>query len=224
MIEGILIDLDNTLYAYAPAHTAAWERTMHVAEQELQLPDFDKTACAAREQIHRQLAGTAASHNRLLYFQRALELAGCSSVVKAKKLYDTYWDCFLEQMQLFPGVLDFLRANQHRKICVLTDLTAWIQYRKLIHLQITPYVHELVSSEEAGVEKPDGRMFELALQKLKLPPEKVCMIGDSYERDIQGALRAGIKPYWKIPADKQPAVADPVVVFHSFEELAEKIK
>ena len=221
MMEGILIDLDNTLYEYLPAHTAAWERVLQFCAEQLQVRDFDTLAHQARQQIHVELAGTAASHNRLLYFQRALELAGCPSIVVAKDLYDTYWDCFLAQMKLAEGVLEFLQANQHKKICILTDLTALIQYRKLIHLQITPYVHEIVSSEEAGAEKPSARIFHLALQKLKLPPERVCMIGDSYAKDVQGALQVGIKPYWKVPAEaEEPVVSEQVSVFHSFTQLA----
>ena len=224
MIEGVLIDLDNTLYDYSLVHTAAWKHTVQFAKKQLHLANFDKLICEARRQVHIDLADTAASHNRLLYFQKALELAGCPSIIAAKTLYDTYWNCFLDKMKLSKGVLKFLQLNQQKKICILTDLTALIQYQKLIRLKIAPYIHEIVTSEEVGAEKPSVRMFNAALNKLKLSPKQVCMIGDNYEKDILGALQAGIKPYWKVTKEVKPVtVPDSVVIFKSFSELVGKI-
>jgi putative hydrolase of the HAD superfamily len=45
-------------------------------------------------------------------------------------------------------------------------------------------VDYLVSSEEAGAEKPDPKVFELSLEKLGLKKDEVVMIGDNYEKDI----------------------------------------
>jgi putative hydrolase of the HAD superfamily len=45
-----------------------------------------------------------------------------------------------------------------------------------------------------GVEKPDSRIFELALQKLGLPAERCVYVGDNYDRDVVGARRAGLVP------------------------------
>jgi putative hydrolase of the HAD superfamily len=53
-----------------------------------------------------------------------------------------------------------------------------------------------VTSEEAGKEKPHPFIFHLALEKLKIQKYDVCMIGDSYSKDIVGAINLEIKSIW----------------------------
>lgn len=54
-------------------------------------------------------------------------------------------------------------------------------------------------SEEVGVEKPDARMFEDALQALGIGPEdygQVIMVGNNLARDVCGANRLGLISVW----------------------------
>ncbi|MCE2471906.1 MAG: HAD family hydrolase [Anaerolineae bacterium] len=50
----------------------------------------------------------------------------------------------------------------------------------------------LLISEEVGLAKPDGRIFEMALEQLEFGPEEVLYVGDSLSHDREGCLRAGI--------------------------------
>ena len=80
-------------------------------------------------------------------------------------------------------------------ICCLTDLTAEIQFRKVLKLKLENNIKYIVTSEEVGIEKPNKKMFQSALEKLKLNSEQVIMIGDSAEQDIFGAEDMGITSY-----------------------------
>lgn len=54
-------------------------------------------------------------------------------------------------------------------------------------------------SEEVGVEKPDARMFEHALQALDIGPDeygRVVMVGNNLARDVCGANRLGLISIW----------------------------
>jgi ribonucleotide monophosphatase NagD (HAD superfamily) len=42
--------------------------------------------------------------------------------------------------------------------------------------------------------KPEPHLYELGLQSLGLPREKVAMIGDQLETDVAGALSVGVQP------------------------------
>ena len=53
----------------------------------------------------------------------------------------------------------------------------------------------LLISEEVGVQKPDKRIFEMALTHLGLGPEALLYVGDSISHDREGCLRAGID-FW----------------------------
>lgn len=61
-------------------------------------------------------------------------------------------------------------------------------------LGLTPLVDFLVISAEAGVRKPDPRIFRLALDKAGVRPEEAIHVGDLPEEDAEGARRAGVRP------------------------------
>ena len=216
MIKGILIDIDNTLYDYNYTHSLAMDEVYKLAQNFADLEVFKQAFIKARNIIHSQLINTASSHNRLLYFQKALELLNIKDVLLAKKLYDTYWNTFLDNINLFDGVKEFFIKNNNKKICLVTDLTAYIQYRKIEKMGISQYVDFVVTSEEVGVEKPNSKMFETALQKIKMQSDEVCMIGDSYEKDIVGAKNLNIKAYWLTDTNSED---ENVFAFKTFKEL-----
>lgn len=60
----------------------------------------------------------------------------------------------------------------------------------------------LVTSEEAGVEKPASGIFNLCLEKLRLPAGEVCFVGDNLDRDVKGAIAAGLQAVWFHPEGK----------------------
>ena len=52
----------------------------------------------------------------------------------------------------------------------------------------------VVISAEAGVRKPDPRIFEAALAKAGVRPEEALHVGDLPDEDVEGARRAGMRP------------------------------
>ena len=56
---------------------------------------------------------------------------------------------------------------------------------------LAPYLSAIVSSAETGAEKPDPRVFEEALNRVGVRPERAIHVGDD-EADQAGALAAGI--------------------------------
>ena len=149
----------------------------------------------AKSNVKRILGdGVAASHNRLLYMQNICEQCMQNPFRYAMKFYDTYWDCFLEHMTAFDHVIPVMDQLKKRGIVIgiITDLTAHIQYRKIAKLGLQDYIDHIVTSEEAGIEKPGRRIFELMLQKMELQPEEVLMVGDNIKKDIIGARDVGM--------------------------------
>jgi FMN phosphatase YigB (HAD superfamily) len=51
----------------------------------------------------------------------------------------------------------------------------------------------VIDSTLAGVEKPDPRIFQAALEQLGVNPDEVIYVGDLYEIDVLGARAAGIE-------------------------------
>lgn len=216
MLKAVIFDLDDTLYDYTSLHMGAVKalEAYTCARYGITGGKFYTLLAAAREDTKRVLVGTAASHNRLLYCQKLLEYLDASPAENALEMYEAYWGYILEHIKLREGAAELLAACERRtiKIGICSDLTAHIQHRKLRALGIAPLIDGVVTSEEAGAEKPDERMFAMILKKLNCRPEEALFIGDSLERDVCGAERYGIPALWFGGDGRDNAVA-------SFEEV-----
>lgn len=190
--NAFLFDTDNTLYPYGPAHAAAQRAVRDKAVSTLSIApgEFDRAFQNAREQVKTRLKCTAASHSRLIYIQSMFELLGLGSqVVLALDLEQTYWRTFLSNAILFDGVKDLLDDIRLLGIpaAVVTDLTAQIQFRKIVYFGLDSYFDYIITSEEAGFDKPHSAPFQIALEKMRPKGSHVWMIGDNPENDIRGA-------------------------------------
>jgi putative hydrolase of the HAD superfamily len=70
---------------------------------------------------------------------------------------------------------------------IVTDLTAQIQFRKVVYFGLDNYFDYIVTSEEAGFDKPHEAPFQIALQKMRPKGDCIWMIGDNPVNDIRGA-------------------------------------
>jgi HAD superfamily hydrolase (TIGR01549 family) len=190
--DAILFDTDNTLYPYDPAHAAAQAavRDKVVARFSIKPDVFDTAFKEAREQVKTRLKHTASSHSRLLYLQRMLEIMGLGSqVLQALDFEQTYWRTFLSNAILFDEVKELLDDLRLLGIptAIVTDLTAQIQFRKVVYFGLDHYFDYIVTSEEAGFDKPHAAPFEIALEKMRPKGNNIWMIGDNPVNDIRGA-------------------------------------
>ncbi|MBT3980009.1 MAG: HAD family hydrolase [Bacteriovoracaceae bacterium] len=230
MLKGILIDLDNTLYEYDVCHEyaldVAVQKISSITNQktdEIRL-QYDQAKNLVKKTLKKtQSQGIASSHNRLLYFQKYFETIGLTPIPVALELYHLYWNSYLEKAVLFDGVIDFFEETKKRglKVVVVTDLTADVQHQKIEKLGLGKYLDLIVTSEEAGVEKPNLEIFQLALEKAELLASEVCMIGDNYKKDIEGAVSANIRAYYITSESREES--EGVVSFTDFNQLAKLI-
>jgi len=84
---------------------------------------------------------------------------------------------------------------------------------------LTPFFDCILDSHIVGVQKPDPRIFAIALQQFNLPAEQCVYVGDNYDRDVIGARRAGLTP---ILLDPFEVVAEQDVV--RIKELSGLVK
>lgn len=193
--KAFLFDTDNTLYEYEGPHKAGMNAVRLKVEGMFSISenDFEKSFDLAKKDVKKVLNGSAASHSRLLYMQRMMEILGLGSqVLLALDLEQTYWRTFLAKAKLFNEVkelLDDLRILAKPAI-VVTDLTAQIQFRKLVYFGLDNSFNFVVTSEEAGFDKPNKAPFKIALKKANIFDEEVWMIGDNPTNDIQGSKDA----------------------------------
>lgn len=229
--QAVIFDTDNTLYPYEPAHKAATKATETKACDLLGVPieKFREAFKTARKNVKAQLKQTASSHSRLLYYQRTIELLGLNTqILMTLDLEQTYWRTFLANCRLFPEVKEFILDLKSTgiTIAIITDLTAQIQFRKIIYLGLDSYFDYVVTSEEAGIDKPHQAQFEIALKKLQVAPESIWMIGDNSDTDIAGAAKFNMLTLQKKHEGvliKQQSIGAPDYVFENYMELRKKL-
>jgi putative hydrolase of the HAD superfamily len=200
MIERVLIDIDNTVYEYEPAHRSGLVAAHGSATPLLARWKSEKEFCsdyaAARDAVHSEIAGTAASHNRFLYFKRMLEHAGLGHrVSQALRMEDRYREGYFQHLTAYPHAYECLAWLKGMKVEVVwvSNLTARLQAEKLVALGLDG-LGRLLTSEETGRDKPAAVNFERALAGS--PPEKALMIGDDWECDIEPAHQLGLRAIW----------------------------
>lgn len=229
--DAILFDTDNTLYPYDPAHRMAMKavrdkvtRTFSITPEQ-----FDLAFAQARNEVKGRLKNTASSHNRLLYLQRMLEIIGLGSqVLLALDFEQTYWRTFLSHAELFDGVKDLLDDLRLLDIptAIVTDLNAQIQFRKIVYFGLDHYFDFIVTSEEAGFDKPHAAPFEIAINKMNPKGNRIWMIGDNEVNDIGGAKqKIGAITLQKVHEGVTVGTGEntPDCVFSEFSELRKLI-
>ena len=208
MIEAVLFDLDDTLFDHRHCASTALA-TLYEAHPEFKtypFGEFERLHASFLEQLHqRVIAGELPLEEaRRERFRRLFEAAGVrgdeETVARAAAAYR---DGYRRIRRPIAGAADLLaRVKERARVAVVSNNLLEEQEDKLRHCGLDRDVDVLVVSEEAGVSKPDRRIFEIALERLGCTAADVVMVGDSWAADVIGALDAGIRAIWFNPLGK----------------------
>lgn len=218
--------MDNTLYSYTEAHKEAFKALTAYAEEKLGLSweDFEKLHQDTEKELRAYMGNVAALHNRCIRYQVMLERRGIPLYPHVLKMNDLYWNRLLEAAEPSDGALDTIKAlkGQGIRIGIGTDMTARVQFLKLETLGILPYVDFLVSSEEAGSEKPEQAFFARCVEKAGCGADECLFVGDNLTKDVLGAVDAGLHGVWYCPkgAGKTADVLQITELFQLLEKVS----
>jgi len=117
------------------------------------------------------------------------------------------------------GVTATLYALQHRglKLGVISNGFSRSQRTKLEVLGIASLFSVTLISEEVGIKKPDQRIFQMALEELKVMASETIFIGDNLELDVRGSTAVGMRAMWLNHGEIKPPAG--VIGFSSFTQL-----
>ncbi len=197
--QHLFFDLDRTLWDFDKSSLEAFEEI------------FEKYQLAAKgidspEKFHEKYS----VHNRKLwdlYREGMLE----KDILRWKRFYLTLLDYDIDdkalsekigtdyveisprKVNLFPHVLEtlkYLAPKYH--LHLITNGFQEVQQVKIKMSGMDKYFEKLITSEEAGVKKPDPRIFYYAFDKTGALADESLMIGDDYPVDIEGARQVGM--------------------------------
>ena len=122
----------------------------------------------------------------------------------AQAVYDEYLNA--ENWSTFPDVEACLRGLKRRgfRLGVISNWDASLE--NLIRgIGLLPYFDEIIASASVGCRKPHSAIFEIATERMGIPPEQCVHVGDLPEADGYGAQKADLRP---ILIDRKNAYAD----------------
>jgi HAD superfamily hydrolase (TIGR01549 family) len=128
---------------------------------------------------------------------------------------------------LWEGVPDEVRPALRRfreaglRLVVVSNANGTLRAH-LDRLGLTPLVDAAFDSHDEGVEKPDPRFFEIALERGGARRESTVHVGDLYQVDVMGARAAGLGAVLFDAADLYPEADCPRV--RSLLDLAARIE
>ena len=110
---------------------------------------------------------------------------------------------------LFDDVLPALKALKEQNF-ILGSLTNVAQDMNPIcrKLGLEPYLNFVVTSQEAGADKPQPAIFLAALERAEVDASEAVHVGDQYKMDVVGARGVGITPILIDRYDLYPEVSD----------------
>jgi HAD superfamily hydrolase (TIGR01549 family) len=129
-------------------------------------------------------------------WQRALRTVG-NQQDAADALSERYIEGQRSGHPLLPGAMELVQSlSAEVPVAVVTNGPADIQRLKIDQAGIGPHLTAVVISGETGIGKPDPGAFGAALDLLGVSPQHAVMVGDSWERDVSGAVAAGLRAVW----------------------------
>lgn len=126
-------------------------------------------------------------------------------------------------LPLDPHARDVLTALQTRvPLALVTNFDFFPHIHRAVDEQdLRSYFQRVVVSSEVGFKKPDPRIFDPALEAVKVDPARAAYVGDSVE-DVEGAKAAGMTAIRIVRPNAPPRAGVPrVAPDHTIADLRE---
>lgn len=204
-VDVVLFDLDDTLHDDTYAYQSAAEE---VAREVAAEHGIDALALKAAYIVeaegfwHRLTAGdlkVRLASIRASMWQSALASVGAGDDPElARRSAERYNAYRSKYYTLFPGAVDLLRSLRARgkRLGMVTNGLSETHREKIAVLRVSEYFDAIFLADEVGMVKPDPLLFAHACRTLGSSPARGAMVGDRYDRDISGALEAGLFTVW----------------------------
>jgi 5'-nucleotidase len=210
--ELICFDLDDTLIDY--------ERTFQAAIHHCftaffgQHPHFPQWFAVFKQCCDRYWSDYACRRlTRVEYRRRRfLETMYLFHMKADEKMADEFHTYFDEVVSRFAipieGMIPLLHRLRERsiQIGIITNGTSRIQREKIFYLGLGHFFsnEEMIISEEVGYKKPNPAIFHYASHCLAPRSQHRLFVGDSWELDVVGALRANWEAIYFNTRNKAP--------------------
>lgn len=204
-IRGVLFDLDETLVDRAQSLAQFTEELFEAFGGGLDDVAPDRAVHVMRK------ADRGGYRERRAFFQDVVAELEWRDPPELDDLLVFWGTTFPKCTVPTAGAFEVLEALRKRGMPVglITNGGVAFQNAKIDRIDLREWLDVVVISEAAGVEKPDPRIFRLALDEIGLSAEETAFVGDHPVNDISGASEMGMTTVWMRGDAEWPEALEP---------------
>lgn len=194
-VQAIIFDLDNTLWDVGPVILRAEHAMLqYLGDRYPRVLDMH-TVESMRDVRARMALDNPAMRHDFTWLRREALRMHAREAGYPETMVDEVFAVFYRarnEVVLYDDVLPALEALQRRfRLFAISNGNA-----DLAAIGLARYFERSLAAREAGMLKPDPRIFSMLLERAGLVPRHAVHVGDDPEADVEGARRAGVAPVW----------------------------
>ena len=223
MIKCITFDLDDTLWEIEPVISKAENQFYEWVKD-----NYPVVAENFNIEKLRKLLKQTSLENPLI--KHDLTKIRIIAYTKLRDLYNLpenmpieafqYFMQYRNSVELFDGVEEILDVlKKQYKLGTITNGNASLE-----KIGIKQYFDFEIKASEAGYMKPSPEIFKSALYEAKCESFELLHVGDSYEKDIIGAMSVNMNYIWLNHNNEKKSDVKVEQIIKSFSELPQALK
>jgi putative hydrolase of the HAD superfamily len=223
-VQAIIFDLDNTLWDVGPVILRAEHAMLRfLAERYPRVLELH-TVESMRDMRARMALEHPTMRHDFTWLRTQALLAHAREAGYPESMAREAFDVFYRarnEVVLYDDVVpafDWL-AGRYRLFAISNGNA------DLASIGLAHYFERSLAAREAGMLKPDPRIFTMLLEAAGVAAAAALHVGDDPEADVAGARRAGVRPVWvnRNSAPWPEALDSPEYTVRSLAELVELI-
>mgnify|MGYP000724914717 CR=1 FL=1 len=176
---GVIFDMDGVLVDSAPAHFESWQRLAR-----------EEGVTITRKQFE---AGFGRQNGDIIpMFFGSVSRQRLAAIALRKE--EIYRDLVRARVPVVDGAVELISALAHQKIPLAIGSAGPRPNINLVleGMQVTGFFDVIISGEDATRGKPDPQVFQLACERLRLPPDR-CVVIEDATAGVAAAKAAGTR-------------------------------
>lgn len=170
---GVLFDVDGTLCDTNYIHSVVWARALRDVGEFVPMSTLHRRIGMGSDQLLQDVLGHDSE--------------------EAMKKHDEHLEAFLDDIRAFPGAADLLRAvaDLGGRVVLASSAPPDLLQRLRKAIDADDVLDDTTDSGEVDASKPEPDIFQAAMDKAGLSPDRCIVVGDTVW-DVQAAREAGL--------------------------------
>jgi putative hydrolase of the HAD superfamily len=194
-VQAVIFDLDNTLWDVGPVILRAEHAMLRFLGQRYPRVMERHSLESMRDVRARMALEHPAMRHDFTWLRTQALLAHAREAGYADTMAQEAFAVFYHARNavvLYDDVLPaFERLRGRFRLFAISNGNADLGVIGLAH-----FFERSLAARDAGMLKPDPRIFAMLLEAAGVPAQGAVHVGDDPEADVEGARRAGVRPVW----------------------------